>query len=421
MQIIHTQLNTSPDVLIIGAGAAGIGAMAGAARAGATVTLLEKSAFGGGKATAAYVGTLCGLWYRSEDHPPRWVHDGFPKQFAEKLQEMSDTRPGIQKGGLHYLPYDHASFVMLCDSLIREHTKSVCFHATVTGAVAAGRRIAAVTAVSGGKRLKFTPATVVDASGEALFAQYMPMDRIISDRYQAAAQVFGFDGVAPDEQGAGNLSLIRSIRQAVASGDLPSDYEKITIVPGSWRNGKVFLKLAIPMEVNEDPMQRSAIELFARSAVQRLAGFLKERNELFKNATLSFIAPEAGIRTGPRYMGRDQLTEQQVLHCARHENAIARGAWPIEHWEPGNYAELTWFAADDHYDITPGMLRSPHFNNFYFAGRNLSADDRAIASARVIGTCLATGYAAGVLAAGHSMDATEYASISKTRQELGID
>jgi hypothetical protein len=38
-------------------------------------------------------------------------------------------------------------------------------------------------------------------------------------------------------------------------------------------------------------------------------------------------------------------------------------------------------------------------NNLFFAGRNISATDGAIASARVMGICLQTGYAAGCLAA----------------------
>jgi len=38
-------------------------------------------------------------------------------------------------------------------------------------------------------------------------------------------------------------------------------------------------------------------------------------------------------------------------------------------------------------------------DNLFFAGRNISATDGAIASARVMGICLQTGYAAGCMAA----------------------
>ena len=42
-------------------------------------------------------------------------------------------------------------------------------------------------------------------------------------------------------------------------------------------------------------------------------------------------------------------------------------------------------------------------NNLFFAGRNISADDAAIASARVMGICLQTGYAAGCMAAAFAL------------------
>ena len=39
------------------------------------------------------------------------------------------------------------------------------------------------------------------------------------------------------------------------------------------------------------------------------------------------------------------------------------------------------------------------YHNLYFGGRGISADAGAIASARVMGICLQTGYAVGLLAA----------------------
>ena len=52
------------DVLVIGGGAAGVAAATAAGRAGAKVMLLERYGFLGGLATAAQVGTICGLYLR---------------------------------------------------------------------------------------------------------------------------------------------------------------------------------------------------------------------------------------------------------------------------------------------------------------------------------------------------------------------
>ena len=84
---------TTPDVLVIGGGSSGIAAAVAAADAGTSVVLLEKNAFFGGKATAVYVGTVCGLYYRREDPDAKFVMNGFPRIFAEQLQVLSKTKP----------------------------------------------------------------------------------------------------------------------------------------------------------------------------------------------------------------------------------------------------------------------------------------------------------------------------------------
>ena len=58
----------SCDVLVVGGGAAGVAAAVAAGRAGAKVVLLERYGFLGGLATAAQVGTICGLYLRDAAH-----------------------------------------------------------------------------------------------------------------------------------------------------------------------------------------------------------------------------------------------------------------------------------------------------------------------------------------------------------------
>jgi hypothetical protein len=60
---------------------------------------------------------------------------------------------------------------------------------------------------------------------------------------------------------------------------------------------------------------------------------------------------------------------------------------------------MRFLQGGDFYQVPAGCLQSAHIDNLFFAGRNISATDAAIASARVMGICLQTGYAAGCLAA----------------------
>ena len=60
---------------------------------------------------------------------------------------------------------------------------------------------------------------------------------------------------------------------------------------------------------------------------------------------------------------------------------------------------MTFFAEGDYYDIPLDCLRSAQLENVFAAGRCFSATSKAMTSARVIGTALGTGWAAGTVAA----------------------
>ena len=128
------------------------------------------------------------------------------------------------------------------------------------------------------------------------------------------------------------------------------------------------------------------------------------------------LKPEA--EQGPRYEGSYILRERDVLECNKFNDGIARGSWPIEKWPPGKNVELTFFKENDYYEIPSRCLESKTISNLFFAGKNISASESAIASARVMGTCLQTGYAAGVLAAGYCENIPVHNSITEIRDTL---
>jgi hypothetical protein len=97
-------------------------------------------------------------------------------------------------------------------------------------------------------------------------------------------------------------------------------------------------------------------------------------------------------------LGKYVLSEDDVLSGRKFDHAIATGAWPIEIWHPLKPLEMHYFKEDEWYQIPVESILSNEISNLYFAGRSISATDNAIASARVMGTCLQTGFAAGKIA-----------------------
>ena len=70
------------DTVVLGAGPAGIAASIAAARKGLQVILIEQNAYPGGKATAAEVGTVCGLYRNATTEVSEFLVKGFAKEFA---------------------------------------------------------------------------------------------------------------------------------------------------------------------------------------------------------------------------------------------------------------------------------------------------------------------------------------------------
>ncbi len=80
-------------------------------------------------------------------------------------------------------------------------------------------------------------------------------------------------------------------------------------------------------------------------------------------------------------------------------DVAARCAWPIEQWDARGKVRFRYLPAHSHYEIPLRALRCAGVDNLFMAGKTISADVDAIASARVMGCCLATGETAGRLAA----------------------
>lgn len=118
-----------------------------------------------------------------------------------------------------------------------------------------------------------------------------------------------------------------------------------------------------------------------------------------QNAILDGIAPRLGIRESRRILGEYYLTGDEVANGVKHQNGICKGGHEIDiHGDKENHFRKTIKNAGS-YDIPYGCIIPKGMRNVLMAGRCLSSDRIAHSSARVMGTCLAMGQAAGTAAA----------------------
>jgi FAD dependent oxidoreductase len=385
------------DVLIVGAGTAGIAAAVAAAESGLQVVLIEKYGFVGGLATSAMVGTICGLYYRSADKP-RYAVRGFARTFTEKLAQRCGSKAFSYAEGLHFLPYQPYALHQQAVQDLQDADVKLLLHMFVADVIIKHERIHQLRIITADTKFTLHPHAVVDCSGDAQISMLAGLEMLKQNVYQSAAFVFQVAGFPQMEPHMLALNLIRWIKRGIHGGHLHAACERLSIVPGTLNNGVALLKLGLPPVVSSKPMLHTQFELQARTRSNEIINYLRTE-EILKSLTITAMAPQVGIRTSQRPFGIELLEEKQLLACAKPSDGVAIGAWPIEHWGEKPQPQMSYFKENDHYLVPAGTLVSKDIANLFFAGRAFSASEPAIASARVIGTCLSTGYAAGKLAA----------------------
>lgn len=390
------------DVFIAGAGPAGIAAAVAAAELGLTVCLAEKNNFPGGRATASAVGTICGLFLRSQASP-EFAMQGFPKHFAAKLSALSKQSPVLFSDGLWFLPSHPDDFEKTARHFLTHQNIRVFYNTPVREAKSFQSKVTEVHCTNSPDHVTFIPKCVIDCSGEGVMCSLLNHNIIRDEEYQAAAIVFSLKNVSGDDEYQVSFKLLKNITRHIDDGKVPEYYHLIGLIPHSLSNGSVQLKMGLPWKIRNEDI--GSVNRRAKELVTEIYKFLKKSVPGFEASEVEWVAEEAGIRTGMRAKGMSLLKNEDVLSCKKTDDSVCNGAWPVEYWRTGNKrVEMTFLPERDYYSIPAGCLESGEIENLFFAGKIISAEEKAIASARVIGTCLGTGYAAGALASYKAMN-----------------
>ena len=119
----------------------------------------------------------------------------------------------------------------------------------------------------------------------------------------------------------------------------------------------------------------------------------------FKNSQIQWLTKEVHERQGRCLWGKQILTEKDILSAKKFPHAIAKGYWPIEFWHPQKGQQIKYLKTNQFYEIPLECLKSKNIINLFATGRCISVTPMALASTRVMGTCIYLGEAAGKAAA----------------------
>ncbi|QRG08863.1 FAD-dependent oxidoreductase [Xanthobacter dioxanivorans] len=403
----------STDVLVVGGGAAGLAAAIAAARRGRSVLLLERYGFSGGAAVAGLSGTICGLYTASErrNAGPEQVVHGFVDEFLAVMEAKGGLTDPVQYGRTFVRVHDPLVWREASDHLLSaEGRVRVLYHATVTGVIAEGDHVAGVEVFTKQGPIEVRAKLTVDASGDADVAAMA--GRALTKGKDGAIQnptmIFRVLGVdmprflaahGPDSILGERVSHLISDLNASGAYTLPR--AKIFLFPTP-RPGELLCNATriVGRDGRELDATRAAdlseAEIEGRLQVREYARFIRDHIEGCEASFVNDTGVQVGIRQSWQIVGRERLANDDVTSARKRPDGICRSPWPIE-LHSGEKPKLHWIL-DDYYEVPLGCFLPATGTGLLMAGRCLSAEHEAMASARVTAQCFGYGQAVGLVA-----------------------
>jgi hypothetical protein len=400
------------DILVVGGGAAGVAAAVTAARQGLRVAVLERYGFCGGGAVAGLSGTICGMYEASNDpnaRPNQIVH-GFLDEFVQHLSDRGGLTPPVRYGKTFTRVHDPLVWRETADLLLRDAGVQVLLHTVVTEALVEGSEsIDGIVAYTKEGRLSVRARVTIDASGDADVVAMAGLPTFVGQdgRVQNPTMIFRLGGVdvekflsayGPDSIMGPEVSELilrlrnkyRLPRAKIFLFPTPRAKELLcncTRVLG--RDGRELNPLLVRDMTEAEIEGRAQVREYARFFKDHLAGC----EESFVNDT----GVQVGVRQTRQVRGKAILSNEDVARGAKFRTGIARSPWPIE-LHTGDKPRLVWLT-NDYYEIPLDCFIPERGEGLLAAGRCLSAEHEAMASARVTAQCFSYGHAAGHAAA----------------------
>ncbi|MCK4245133.1 MAG: FAD-dependent oxidoreductase, partial [Candidatus Omnitrophica bacterium] len=206
--------------------------------------------------------------------------------------------------------------------------------------------------------------------------------------------------------------IIDLARKAIEDGSLPAYRVSFGSQGSTIRENEVSVNVTRIPGDGTNIYDLTNAEIRGRKDVKTIVKFFRENIPGYENCYL-ISTGVIGVRETRRLVGEYIFTREDVLEGRKFKDVIARGAWGIDiHSPEGKPEDLTqWPEEGISYDIPYRCLLPKRIDNLIVAGRCISATHEAMASLRVMPTCMAMGQAAGTAAALSMKEETALSSL----------
>jgi hypothetical protein len=409
------------DVIVAGAGTAGVVAAIAAARQGAKTALIEVKGYPGGTVTegGTALHSFYNLWKAFPGVKKRQVVRGIPQEIIDRLLKVGGTSGHAEMSrGYDYdsvcTCIDTEMYKLVTFELLVESGVFVCVNTLLAGAIMDGTRIRGAIVESRSGREAFYAKSFVDCTAYGDLAAYAgakytePNDYPVVNSIGVAnvnvETLYDFlekyDAVSQLAKGRRSGKDNQIVRIQGTAAKLPGDFGKeadkigMSMVTTTVHdNYFMFIKLNFKMPVSptdRDEVAKAELEL--RKRQYRAIELFREYIPGCEKAFIARTSPKLCIRRGRLITCDYDMSHEDVIE-GRHfdDDVMAYGfhdSAPRYQIKDGGTYGLPYRA-----------LRAAGIENLLVAGMLITSDHRAHMSTRNTVSCMAQGQATGTAAA----------------------
>ncbi len=426
--------HTKYDVVVVGAGAAGVIAAASAAKLGKRTLLIESGGAPGGELLSG-IPVDGAVNARGE-----WIMGGVGRELFDECSRLGGYIGPINDHRLiYYVAFDPVFMKIAIARVLDKYGVDLLLHSFVYDVNVSAGRLTSVSLFNKTGHTEIKSDVFLDCSGDGDISALAGAPFVKgsnSGELQPVSVMFRISGVEteplldfarnnPDSLALGESETMRSGRtdqelaeslyqqgqpvvflkgngplldKAIQKGDLfPTAL--IMIQPTSTVRREVCLNTTRVAKIDAtDTAALSKTHILLMNQVVQCASFVKEYVPGFKTSALAATAPRIGVRETRRIIGEYSLTGVEVLEGKKSRDGVAKGCHHVDIHQDGKGQIRIPVANGGSYDIPWGCLLPKGLSNVLVAGRCVSADRDANASMRVMGSCMGMGHAIGVAA-----------------------
>lgn len=400
------------DVIVIGAGPAGIGAAVTAARQNMKTVIVEQYAYPGGMATAGEVHPFMGNHKTSLD-PKLYseLDEAFDRPvYLEWLNAMRRYLPGEATTSEAVEPrerfIDKSAAILGAEDLLLDAGVIPAYHQTLFDVVKNGRDISHIVLFSKSGLVAAKAKIYIDCSGDGDLAFKSGCECESGNRdgrCQPMTLSFKLENIDLEKIGTDATSYRTALSEVYAeakkNGEVDCPRDDILVFDCFEENVLHFNTTRVNGYSGVDGMDLGKAEIEGRRQMRQIIKLLREKVPGCENAKIRSIGTQIGVRESRRVKGRAYLRRDAFIKHEKFPNGIARCMYPIDIHIPDSPDHAPFMPRGEWYEIPYGCIVANDVDNLLLGGRVISTDHAINASIRVMPPACSTGQAAGMAAA----------------------